>query len=496
MPGFRVLACGLLGLLVCPGMEVGAADDLRVQARVAWGGYARPGSWTEIVLRVVAAEGGPLEVEARGGDVRVIWRGSVEAGVERSLALPVYVGPAGALRVDVRGSDGAKRPVVVDLRPLARGERLVAWVSARALPERPLDWTSGTRLVHLLPEQVPVSPRAFEQPGVLVVEAAAARQLAPLARLGIDRHLEQCRRLLAVGLGAAELRDWRARAGCDGAAFAAVDEAPRVASAVVDLLAVEPPGLFESAELREFSPLNGPTARSPLIAFFAAYGVILLLSSVLVRRAWLLAIVPLAAAALLLAAFGSSRSGLSLVTWAETTSGSHVARFAALLRVDGLARGHTTLRLPDGLGPPDLGPAGGELLLGEGSGADSLLRLRTALLSEQRLLLRGAVAWSSPLLLEHAARGPRVANSSSATSAPAWLIWDSDFYLGPALEPGSDWTPLGVEPSARPLLPRPLANRTRALELGLLLHDASALLPGLAEFTVSEWTFVGPGETK
>ena len=236
-----------------------------------------------------------------------------------------------------------------------------------------------------------------------------------------------------------------------------------------------------------------PAAPAPLIAFFAGYGLILLLSAVVLRRPWLLALVPLAAAALLLAAFGNSRPGLSLVTWTETASGSEAARFAALLRVDGLAAGDTALRLPGDLGPPDLSPARGEWVLADAPGADPLLRLRTTLLSEQRLFLRGAVAWRAPLVLARTGEGPRVANPGSAISAPAWLVWDAHVYRVPALEPGAHWTPSGVEPSEPSRLPRPLAARARALGRVLLLRDAPALLPGLGELAATEWTLIRPG---
>lgn len=490
---FRSLACGLLGLLVWPGLEVSATENLRAPASAAWGGYARPGSWTEITLRVVAADGGPLEVETRGGDVRVIWRGTVEAGVERLLVLPAYVGAAGVLRVNARGPEGSKRSTGLDLHPLGPGERLVAWVSARPSRGWPREWPSGVRRVHVRPEHVAVSPRAFEQLDALVVEAAAMVQLEPAARRAIDRHLGACRRLLAVGLAPPAARRWRGHAGCDAAGFAAVDDADQVAAALANLLAVELPRLPGSAELRELSPQAGPTARAPLIAFFAGYGVVLLLSALALRRAWLLGLVPLGAAALLLASFGQSRPGVQLVAWTEATSGSDAASFAALVRVDGLASGHTALELPGELGPPDLHPAHGKLVMGETSADAPTLWVRTALLSEQRLYLQGTVAWTAPLRLARTSEGPRVSNPGPDGSTSAWLFWDANVYRVPPLDPHGHWTPSGVKPSAPASLPRPLVARARAAKRALVLRDSPPLLPRLGELTATEWTLIHPG---
>jgi len=460
------------------GAVVAEAGELRVDVVPAFDGVVRAGGWTELAVRVVSDIGGDVQVESSAGALHSGTAGRVEARVPAVFRLPVRVGSEDRLGVAVRGPGGARRRVPVSLRLLTAGEHVVARAGGALRLDAP-----GLVAVRTDAAGLPAAARAFELVDVLVLDVAMLGGLEGLQLEALESHLGQCGRVLLVDAPEPALRRARERAGCGGAFVEAVGNGKAVGDAVERLLARPAPVLPDPRRLAALLPGDGrPAAARPLVGFFLGYGGALALAIVTIRRAWLLLALPVAATVLMLVALGSARPGVTLGSWTEATSGAATARFAALLRIDGIAPRSVAVEVPRALGLPDpLGEdAGTTLRLTAGDFAGTRLDVRTALLSEHDLHLHGTLDWTAPLAVEIGPAGPRVENRARARSRPGYLVWRGEVFALPALDPAAAWSPPTSEPLPHAALP-PVFRGWAGNGPALGREPAFVLLPGTPE---------------
>jgi hypothetical protein len=148
---------------------------------------------------------------------------------------------------------------------------------------------------------------------------------------------------------------------------------------------------------------------------------------------------PLAFAALGLLVWLKATPSSATLVWAEMDSGGTVARFTALLRIEGWGRAVTALPISARFGPPSPTMTGQPLEVRQASTAH--LTVRSFLLSRREFVLRGSTMMEPPLELSLTASGPQVINTSARASRAGVLFWQGRRYLLPALESGVRWIP-------------------------------------------------------
>jgi hypothetical protein len=463
--------------------------ELRIDVRAAWDGLTRPGRWTELSVSIVSPLGGAVALEARGSAVTTRVTGRVEAGVPAAFRLPCLAEEGVSL--GVVGPDGREHVREVPLRSPATDRRVVAGPS-EALAGAGLEAV----LVDLEPRSFPSFARAFETLDALVLDAATLSGLSSLQLRAVRRYVAGCGRTLLLDVPANAAR-WRAEAGCDAVFLAMVGPAASRTALLPRLLEArgQPlPGVHELS--RQLSLSRRHAAHTPLLAYFAVYLALLVLGGFVLQSARSLLVIPIASALLLLVGFSFSRPVLSAVAWTEATSGSSTARFVALVRVDGLARGAARLEIPRDLGPPD--PPAGTRLRIEVDPEDPFLRVEVAthLLSRRALQLRGALPWTAPLVLERVDEDLRARNAGSAASAPGFLLRAGRVSALPPLAPGAVRSPSRSDRLLRTALPAWLARRVSTrVAPAILVADVPPALRNIRQAVHWQgWTLISAGE--
>lgn len=485
--GAAALAVGVALLAGGIASRAGATSPgPRVEARAAWSGLARPATWSELAVGVFVERGGDVTIEASGGGPRTVVSRTVEPGVPTLVRLPVDVGEADGVDVTVHAARGGTSTVRVALQRVADDERVIA--APRGFTDLEALRVAGARVLEIDPLDMPLTARAFELVDVLVVTPAMLAALDAPARDALERHLAACGRVVATSVADADADRLQEVAGCDGTLLRTLPADAPLASAVRELLGTTVPASPIAPSTDDGAP---PTARAavPLAVFFAAYGAVLVLGALTVRRAGTLLALPCVATLLLVVAFQLSPPDVSLVVWTRRESGAATARFVALLRVASLAPRRVRIDVPSQLGPPraehmhDLAFA-----IGAKGEPRNAIEVDTALLRDRALSFRGAVDNPADLLLDVDADGVRVTNGSGTRSGGGYLGLPDDVVSVPPLDPGAEWRPSTVAHREHSVPPSVAAVLADGAQLLVASGVPAALRPAGTRTTVSGWT--------
>ncbi|MGH0033636.1 MAG: hypothetical protein ACQGVK_01270 [Myxococcota bacterium] len=507
-----LLASALLALGAGGAAQGDEGDSLAAQARAAWDGAARGGTWTELAIRLVSPRGGRVELaaapqwETAPGAASAVpsrWSGEVEAGVPRSVRLPVWLPPeaeGAPLRLELDAGSAAHSTLRVPLRWLAPAERVVAVPSA--IEPQLASRGDGVRPIHRVgagPASVPAHPRSFEVADALVLDAATLAALDPEQLAAFEAHLGRCGRVVVVGVGEPAIRRGRRLAGCGGAHFRWVAGSREVEAALDALLSAQVAPLPDARRLAEVFESGRPTgAGTALVGFFALYAASLVAAGAF-RRAPLSYVALAVGAALLLgAALWISPEARSAAVWVQLPATSDpseapsVARFSALLQLGGTSPGRLRLGLPEVMGLPSSSENGGASAHRFADGSGPAVEMEVDLLSASALHWMGSIRWRPPLALQMQGADPRVWNRGEAASPAATLLWSGQAFAVPPLEAGQSWAPTAAEPLDPTRLPRWLARRRRVEEgASLAWAEVPAVLAeALHPATASGWTVI------
>lgn len=394
--------------------------DPALEATTAWRGWARPGAWSEIELRVPPADvGGTLRVTAEAAEEQVTAEVVTHRGAPAVLRMAVPAAERLQLRAATPG--GGTRAGSVSFR-LAE-QPLLAWAVADALRER----GAGADPVHLLAVSGADLPRvssSYSAVGGIAIDAGTLASLEPAQLSALLEHVGACGFALLVGVTEQVRSIVERAAGCGGRSL-------RYAT----------PPLSPEAALGAFAERQIPSAPGPasleltgtesqprwlaaaLLAYLALAGVVLLST----RTQALALALPVAATCIIGAALWLRAPRESLAIWAEAGAGEGVARYAAILRVEAARPGSHAVELPRLLGRPSLcGPASRvQFVWDDAQSRVSRVILPTRLLARQSLCFEGSfpitapygVASASPSVLE-------LRGESAAFDRPGWILWD------------------------------------------------------------------------
>jgi hypothetical protein len=342
----------------------------------------------------------------------------------------------------------------------------------------------GIQAVWASPEDLPSWSGAYRAVDALVLEVGALARLEMSQLRALEGHLGSCGRVLVVGASAAARARGSDRAGCGGRFFQAVDWEASLSGALAALLARSPEPLSVVSTLRARDEI--PAAAGPLLGFALLYCAALVVAGASLRRSWAFPLIPLLASLLLLAGFRISRPEVSTLVWTQGISGAATARFEGRLLIQGMGPREIELELPRAAGLPTPAGAGQGTSIDSAEDDPSAIRMRssTSLLSEQRLALGGAIAWSPPVRVETGGALPRVASRITGETRAGYLIWDDQVYALPSLAAGQEWTPERAKPLGASEMPRWLAvgGRGDGWPTVLLpgIPDPLGSLPGLS----------------
>ena len=214
---------------------------------------------------------------------------------------------------------------------------------------------------------------------------------------------------------------------------------------------------------------------------------LLLLAARFGRRPAMLPAIPIGVAALGALVWSNDLATSRVTSLSEIHTGDRVARFVALLQLQGNGAGVFELLLPAELGTPLASTLAGASTVEYGQEDSPVTRLtvNTQLLSRHEFELAGTTPTAVPLTLLVDERGPEIVNLSAESSPSAILAWKGERYQVPMLAPKARWRP-GSEPSAWERSPGEQLLRARirddnpALLLPFSLSDAG-LLNGTAD---------------
>jgi len=420
-----LLGCALLAL-----DETAAAAALDTEG--AFGGWARPGRQSELVVTLSAARTGDTSLEIRDGVRAITTRAHLEAGVSRVLRVPVTASTAVSVRAQLPGSEFSERDYSFRLAE----SPLIAWAAGRAPPEV----REGAVAVPVAAGTLPYSAAGYSGIDALVVDEDTLAHLEPDQAHALLAFLGDCGRTVALAVSAATADALRAASGCGGRGYSA-EASAESAQAVLDRLLTLPlpePVAFDS--LRAIVDAGAgawPVIAAGITVYLAA------LAALLIARARLTLVLGWAMLGTVCAAFlpGLGRSAPALAVWAEAEASASVARYAARLEWAGSYPGTRTLALDPLLRGPQPCAEGGQRADQWIWDADQRrytgLRTSLPLFGDARVCFRGDFPVAVRAAQIGAGRAPITLTNSGATAWGAGSAFVSGrLYRLTALEPG------------------------------------------------------------
>lgn len=388
----------------------------------AWRGWARPGSWSEIVVRLPpAAQGGRLDLTAGPPGARQVTAAIVlREGAPAAIRMGVPV--AERLTLNAAAPDGSTRSGRFTFRLAERP--LLAWAVAAALPEDRARETA-THLLAVSGADLPHVAASYSAIGGIAIDAATLGSLEPTQLAALLEHVSGCGFTILVGVEEDVRSVFEHAAGCGGKSLllAAAPLEPHVA--LDDFAGRQAAEALEPAGLALAGAEDGQPRwlAVALLAYLALAAIVIIAG----RRPSLAIVLPAVATGVIGLALWIRAPRESLAIWAEASEGDAVARYAAWLRVQGTAPGRHRVELP-----PLLSQATGcepesstQFVWDEARARIGQAVVATRLLSSERLCFAGSfpiaasyhVALAAPSILELRADG-------AARPRPAWLLWE------------------------------------------------------------------------
>lgn len=432
-----------LALLLVLGLATRAGSAaLSVDVAPAWEGRWRAGATTELTVRLLSDEGGRAMISLPAHHPPIRATRELRPGEPAYLYLPVRL--AGQTLV-VEGRLGDGEPVRVDVQFETMNDRPVIAVLSKPVPGT----TSSHPVSAFYPSAsaLPRSADAYEVTDVLVLERTAIETFDAQQLAALRGHVAGCGRVVLVAVEPALARSLSQVAGCSGHQLAQVRSPQELEASIAALESATPPALPGEAALRALS-VEMPSAdrpELPLAAFCLFYFVSVLIVARTARHPARLLALPSAAAALAVAVWSGGTPERRVVSWAEMEDGSAVARFTALLSIDGRGLTEAVSALPPEVGMPLPGRQAAGLKFHYDGRAPGALTLThpTRLLSRHLALLKGSTSVRSNLRLAHADSMPSVTNAGTEPTPAGWLAWAGGRYRVPPLMPGARWQPQG-----------------------------------------------------
>lgn len=434
-----------LALLVLLGLAARAGwASLTVEIIPAWEGRWRAGATTELSIRLLSDTGGTAVVSLPGHHPPIRATRALKPGEPTYQRLPVRpggqtlmtetrLGDGEPVRVEVRFELLTDRPVLARLsRPGAGG------VSASAAHPAGGFFPSAAAL--------PRTAEAYEVIDVLVLERSAIEALDALQLAALRAHVAGCGRVVLLGVAPPAAESLWQTAGCGRRLLARAQSPQELDASIAALMGVTAPALPSDAALRTLWA-DIPSADRPwlpLAAFCLFYFLSVLIVARLAQHPARLLALPPAAAVLALAVWSGGTPERRLVSWAEMDDGARVARFTALMSVEGRGRTRAVSTVPAGiLATPLREAAALEFRYDDRAPGALQLVHPTRLLSRHLALFEGSTSVRTGLRLALAGSMPSVANAGTETAPAGWLAWRGGRYRVPALEPGARWQPQG-----------------------------------------------------
>jgi len=449
------------------GLETASAA-LELTLVPAWEGNYRPGSATEVLVRVVSPIEGDVVVSASDPTTTLTARRHVDTNGTVEVAFAIQ---PSASALSVRAQLGYGEPVekTLQLVPLDRPLLPVVADGRSDLAE----WLAP--LGRYVPQPVaakalPRTAAGYGPVAALVLAADTLDRLTGDQLEALRAHVASCGRVLLPPQAEQAALELTALSACADRFVTRSADATTLAAA----LGTRPPPLPSYAQLLPLAT-EPPHLWRLVVWFFVGY--LVLLAGLAWKRGvgWLRA-APVLASALMLAAWWQNVPERRVLLWAEQQSGAATARFRLLYDVHSRGTNRIEVEAPAALGLPEpVSEQRTEIELDDGA---TRLAIEPRLLARYTFGFSGTVAFAPSVVLERGSDGTQVVNRGAGASAPAILVRAGRFYAVPPLEAGETWSPAPDAPHVpRPALPASFAPRGDALLLEVPVASLGTALP-------------------
>jgi len=420
----RLLLLLLLGFALCGIAQAAAPPRIELTATPAWQGWSRPGRSTEIDIRLSTDTTVRATLEVLAGRQTVRSDIELQPGRVSRLHIPVGSVGTGAVTVTLTVAPEAGSPA----GPPERRELVIAQSESPLLGVgRATGGPVGFEGFHTVALGAPDLPRnasAYSSIDVLILDAPTLGALDQRQLAALLAHAAACGRIVLLNADAGVRQALEGAGGCGGHTLMTATSLGEARQMLGSSLAASLPTAIAAAGLAELSRPAQATWNRLAVALAVYFAAALL--ALLFFVAWPVPLlVPVLAAAAVLALLHTVPPPSQLRVWSEGESGAQVARYQAWQQFSGQLR--ESLRVPI---PPQLAAAAQpcdpaqpmRLNFDAARGQVASAEFETRLFRQVRLCYSGSFPMARALTSEVRADGLREVRNAGPAAWPAGLL--------------------------------------------------------------------------
>jgi hypothetical protein len=459
-------------LLVLFALAAGAARGFELETfeiDSPWNGIARPGTATEIQVKVESRQWVEATLMVSGRSQVTSLPVQLAPETLHKFSLPILAEPEGPIQVTLR------RGEEVLIRKSYRWEVPVQPRLAAVATQVPLSYDRlGRQATQWLPVDataLPDTPAGYRTLDLLIIDTPTLSRMTRKQQAAFEHFLADCGRTIAVGMSPDIARALRRRSGCEHDFFRSVENSAELARALADYDWKQPPPLPNAMQLRSLVPDSEVDTKLAVAVFTIGFFLLTGVTIVFSRRIAVTLLTPVLLVGMALVIWYLPEPRISQVTWAERDMDNGIARFSSLLVTQGNSFGDALVSVPYSSDLPiaEEGEVGKLQASLQAQPAFFELELPGRLLARSEHFFTGTLAVPFDLQIGFRDSSPFVANKGKRSSPKGWLIWQGATFELPRLKPGQEWQPRRVSDVREPRALGILRQRAPSESVALLV---------------------------
>jgi len=435
---------------------------LRLELSSAWDGNSRPGSTTEITVKLLAAHGGTVNLKINNGTrITEIIAIQLEPGKTKKLQLPMRIHRQNKISIQTASKTYRSTSASLALQLHHTNSAIIAVTVFNNKAANKFFSSDTTTLLHPAISELPRHTQAYSSIDALILDAEKLFQMDDQQLNALSSFLQSCGRLAVTGLSQHAAKPLTDNAGCNGRFFSVTNTYPQAFSWINKMLNLTPDPLPTATQLSHLinyepaihdhqnffpsKPANQATYTWGI--FILIYFLLLFIATKINNRPALITSVPVFTAVIIIVIGLTAKPETQAIYWTEAFSENQHARFSMLLRTTGAGAQQTHINfpleqgLPESLSKNNANPWLTSYENHEQNNASIALELDTHLFSQDDFYWQGSFQYQAPLTLAFQAGIPSLENLNSQTSQSGILRWENNYYAVPALAPAAQWSP-------------------------------------------------------
>ena len=424
-----------------------ALAGYKIEVVPAWEGELFPGSITELRGSLLSAEPALVQVSISNNKSQQTTNIALEANTLKQVWLPILPSDEGVTSIKAYSNGTEIYSKDIPTAPDSGSEFVIA-----NLLDADHQTISKTKvnvlknIITLYPghASLPRNYQAYDGIDGLIFDEALLRQIDDRQLDALLGYIGNCGRIFVLHAQPELMTILTKNAGCQAQNIQQIESLDDAYKSISLLSGKDSPYAISIADTLAINPRTSQShIRTIIVAYLSLYLASLLILPKLSKRPVMPFLLVVGGFSFILLFWSYQKADINISSWSEVFTGDKIARFSAIVQIDGKTIDTSYINVPDKYGLPFKIDSGDttKTMHFDYTPISRKLKFKTNLLSRDQYFLHGIYKSRTPLSINLVQGKIIIQNISKATSLSAVLNWNNSHYRVPALQPNATWSP-------------------------------------------------------